>query len=417
MKTKGKRARKGDSVMAGWATQELGALATVSAGNSAPQDKSLFKGGQHPFVRTADVGKIRFGIINSTSGYLNDAGIANLRRFPRGTILFPKSGASTYLNHRVMMGFDGYVANHLATIQAAREKIDPKFLLYFLHTVDAKDLVQDQSYPSLNLPLIQSIPVPLPSLPEQKRIVAILDKAFTAIETATANTKRNIANVQELFESALDCIFRLHQFDGNSGGVEWEKCSIGEMCEVVAGQSPKSIHYNTSGEGLPFYQGKKEFGEKYLGAPEKWTTRVTSEAVAGDILMSVRAPVGPINFATEKICIGRGLAAIRVGKKIQREFLFYVLLHMQDQIKGNEGAVFASINKKQIEDIRFRKPPLSVQKQIVSVLDKMLVRVDAATVNAKSKIDALTNLKQSVLHRAFAGKLTANTVAGRIARP
>ncbi len=227
---------------AGWDTQELGDLATVSAGNSAPQDKALFHGGQHPFVRTADVGKIRFGTINSTADYLNDTGVAKLRRFPRGTILFPKSGASTFLNHRVMMGFDGYVASHLATIQAIRKKIHPKFLLYFLHTVKAQDLVQDQNYPSLNLPLIKSIPVPLPLLPEQKRIVAVLDEAFMGIETVIASTKQNLANARELFGSQLNRTCHTSEFSGDPGDVAimgWSKTTLGDLCKFRRGLTYK----------------------------------------------------------------------------------------------------------------------------------------------------------------------------------
>ena len=81
----------------------------------------------------------------------------------------------------------------------------------------------------------------------------------------------------------------------------WEQATLGIVCEVIAGQSPKGSNYNNSGDGLPFYQGKKEFGDRYLGAPTKWTTQITREATAGDVLMSVRAPVGPINFSTERI--------------------------------------------------------------------------------------------------------------------
>jgi len=91
----------------------------------------------------------------------------------------------------------------------------------------------------------------------------------------------------------------------------WSDTTIGEQCVVIAGQSPKGKYYNNTGEGLPFYQGKKEFGEKFIGAPSKWTSHTTKEAFEGDILMSVRAPVGPINFSTQKVCIGRGLASIR----------------------------------------------------------------------------------------------------------
>ena len=102
----------------------------------------------------------------------------------------------------------------------------------------------------------------------------------------------------------------------------WSNQTLGDYCEVIAGQSPEGKYYNTDGQGLPFYQGKKEFGDRFIGAPQKWTTKVTKEAIDGDILMSVRAPVGPINFSTQKICIGRGLASIRPSTKLNKDFLF-----------------------------------------------------------------------------------------------
>ena len=156
---------------------------------------------------------------------------------------------------------------------------------------------------------------------------------------------------------------------------------------------------------MPFYQGKKEFGEKCLGAPMKWTTQITREAIAGDILMSIRAPVGPINFATERICIGRGLAVIRAGKQIHREFLFYLLLSMQDRIKGSKGAIFSSINREQIQSIRFSKPPLSEQKRIVATLEKLSAEKQSLVRIYETKTSALAELKQSILHKAFAGEL------------
>ena len=181
----------------------------------------------------------------------------------------------------------------------------------------------------------------------------------------------------------------------------WKKSTLGELCKIIPGQSPKGSNYNGLGEGLPFYQGKKEFGEKCLGAPVKWTTQITCEAIAGDILMSVRAPVGPINFATERICIGRGLAAIRVGKQIHREFLFYLLLSMQDDIKGSKGAIFSSINKEQIESIRFSKPPLPEQKRIVATLDKTFTAIETAITNTKKNLANVRELFSSILDRIF----------------
>ena len=124
-----------------WQTKPLGEVAEVGAGNSAPQDESLFKDGTYPFFRTADAGRVRFGDIYESTDYLNDKGIKGLRRYPKGTILFPKSGASTFLNHRVMLGVEGCVSSHLATIVADETQIEPRFLLYFLSTISAQDQI------------------------------------------------------------------------------------------------------------------------------------------------------------------------------------------------------------------------------------------------------------------------------------
>jgi restriction endonuclease S subunit len=185
----------------------------------------------------------------------------------------------------------------------------------------------------------------------------------------------------------------------------WEVKKLGDVCEVIAGQSPEGKYYNDKREGLPFYQGKKEFTEKYIGNPTKWTTKITKEAIKNDILMSVRAPVGPINFATQKICIGRGLASIRTGKLIDKEFLFNFLLKHENEIVGNTGAVFNSINKTQIKAFRIPIPPLSEQQQIVKKLDKLSSEIKKLEAIYQQKITNLEELKKSVLQKAFNGDL------------
>lgn len=145
--------------------------------------------------------------------------------------------------------------------------------------------------------------------------------------------------------------------------------TLGSACEVIAGQSPEGSHYNHDGVGEPFYQGKKEFGDRYVGAATTWTTRVTKQAKSGDIVMSVRAPVGPVNILRSSACIGRGLAAIRPQSGVDRDFIFYQLQAMQSQIAGTEGAVFASINKGQIEALPIWLPSLAEQQRIVAKID------------------------------------------------
>jgi len=160
--------------------------------------------------------------------------------------------------------------------------------------------------------------------------------------------------------------------------VKYPIVSLEEIAEVIPGQSPDGKYYNDKGKGIPFYQGKTEFREMYIGEPQTWTTQTTRIALKDDILMSVRAPVGPVNFATQEICIGRGLASIRPSKKINNLFLFYYLRSIQDKIKGNGGAVFDSISRKQIESIKIPLPPLEVREKIVAEIDSYQKIIDGA---------------------------------------
>ena len=181
----------------------------------------------------------------------------------------------------------------------------------------------------------------------------------------------------------------------------WQKKTIGDLCEVIAGQSPEGKFYNIDGKGMPFYQGKKDFGAKFIEAPTTWTTQSTKVAKEGDILMSVRAPVGPVNFATDEVCIGRGLAAIRSSDGLNRDFLFYQLWHLQPEISGREGAVFASINKSEIEALPVAYAPLDEQKRIVAKLDEAFVGLAKAKEKAEKNLQNARALFESHLQSVF----------------
>ncbi len=181
----------------------------------------------------------------------------------------------------------------------------------------------------------------------------------------------------------------------------FETKKLGDVCKIIAGQSPEGKYYNSHGDGLPFYQGKKEFGKKYIGSPSTWTTKTTKEALAGDVLMSVRAPVGPVNFTTQKICIGRGLAAIRAGKDIDKDYLFNYLQYIEDDVCGNIGAVFASISKKDIENLGIPLPPFPEQHRIVKILDEVFAGVGKAKENAEKNLKNSHELFESYLQSVF----------------
>jgi len=181
----------------------------------------------------------------------------------------------------------------------------------------------------------------------------------------------------------------------------WALKTVKDVSSVIAGQSPEGRYYNADKVGLPFYQGKKEFGEKYIKSSGVWTSIITKTAIAGDILMSVRAPVGPVNVSTEEICIGRGLAAIRQKDNVIHDFLFYFFKYYEGNIKGNIGAVFDSINKAQIENIPFLIPPLPEQQRIVSIIDEAFEAIDKAIENTQKNLQNAKELYHGYIKGVF----------------
>lgn len=166
---------------------------------------------------------------------------------------------------------------------------------------------------------------------------------------------------------------------------------LGSFCEVIAGQSPESENYNEEKSGLPFYQGKKDFGDIFLKKPVVWTTKTTKESLKNDVLISVRAPVGDVNINPfEKICIGRGLAAIRTNNLDSQKFLFEFISQNQSLFKGNRGTTFDSISTSDLREIKIPLPPLEIQQQIVSECEAIDGEVEKANLEiqtAKTAID------------------------------
>ena len=186
----------------------------------------------------------------------------------------------------------------------------------------------------------------------------------------------------------------------------WVWTTLEEICKIILGQSPPSSTYNTQGEGLPFYQGKLEFGGTYP-TPRKWCTAPKKIAETGDILISVRAPVGPTNICPEKSCVGRGLAAIRGLGGIEPLFILYLMRTFEDEIAGKgTGTTFDAITGNQLKTFVIPLPPLPEQHRIVAKIEELFTKLDAG-IDALHKVQSqLKRYRQSVLKAAFEGKLT-----------
>jgi type I restriction enzyme S subunit len=145
---------------------------------------------------------------------------------------------------------------------------------------------------------------------------------------------------------------------------------LGNIADIIAGQSPPSSTYNSEGKGIPFFQGKADYGEKFPSV-RYWCTEPTKISLPDDILISMRAPVGPVNINIVESCIGRGLSAIRVRKNVSRDFIFFWLKQNQHIIAAKEtGSTFKAITQKILSEIIVPFPDYSDQLHIASILSK-----------------------------------------------
>jgi type I restriction enzyme S subunit len=188
--------------------------------------------------------------------------------------------------------------------------------------------------------------------------------------------------------------------------IGWKKAPLIEIAEIIMGQSPPSEYYNTNGEGLPFFQGKAEFGDLYP-EPIKWCSEPSKVAQKDDILISVRAPVGPTNLAPNECCIGRGLAAIRPRDGIPSKYLLYYLRNIETSLDElGTGTTFKAISGKVLHSISVPVAPPEQQKRIVAEIEKQFSRLDEAVANLKRVKANLKRYKAAVLKAAVEGKLT-----------
>jgi type I restriction enzyme S subunit len=193
----------------------------------------------------------------------------------------------------------------------------------------------------------------------------------------------------------------------------WDFLQLKDIAKVNMGSSPPSSTYNEDGDGLPFFQGNAEFGSLY---PEEnqWCTDPQKVADKDNILISVRAPVGDINIAPYRCCIGRGLAAIE-GEETSNKFIYYYLKQFNPKLQSySQGSTFSSINKKVLETFFVNYPPLPEQKKIASILssvDKSIEKTDEVIEETK---ELKKGLMQELLTKGIGHSEFKDTILGKI---
>ena len=337
-----------------------------------------YVGGEH--IESSELKLHHFAPIkNSTIGYQFQFG------FRDGDILFMTK--NPHLRKCTMANFEGLCSIATFVIHTMSDELLQDFLLFEMQSDRFWQYCEDHKSGGVNYFInwgtLANYEFTLPSLSEQK---VLADKLWAAYRVKESY-KKLLAATDDMLKAKFMEMF------GGQGVV-----TLSEACDIVMGTSPDSQYYNTNCEGLPFYQGKTEFTDMYIGGAEVWCTKPIRVAEKNEILMSVRAPVGAINIAAEKCCIGRGLCSIKPKDNVTKLlFVFYALKLQEEEISRlGTGSTFKAVNKDQVYNkITLPLPPLPLQQQFVEIA----TQAEATKESLRKSIENIDQVIKSLINQ------------------
>ena len=302
------------------------------------------------------------------------------------------------------------IINQALLILSPNKKVSNIYLKLWLQSENFQDSLKKYTKGAAiknvaSVKILKNIEISLPPLHQQKQIVAVLDKAFAAIDTAKVNAEQNLQNAKELFASYLQNVFE-------NKGDDWEEVALGKLCELTRGHNPpKSKFIDEPKENyVRFYQIRDGWSDKYMVyVPD--TTKL-HKVVPTDMLMVAyrhigrvfRGVTGAFNVALCKI-------SNTSRDRLDDDFLFYMI--PTDIIKGelmkrSERSLIPSMSVNHLKEIVIPLPPITEQEEIVQKLDALLSETKKIEAIYTQKIADLEEMKKSVLQKAFSGQL--NTI-------
>lgn len=297
-----------------------------------------------------------------------------------------------------------WVNNHAHILQG---KIEQNLLCYIINHTDISGYVTGSAQPKLNQANLLKIPIKIPvNLSDQRKIAGILSALDSKIENNNKINANLEAQAQALFKSwFVDFTpFKDQPFvDSELGPIPqgWKVGTLGDIANIIMGQSPAGSSYNERGNGVIFYQGRTEFGFRFPNV-RLYTTMPKRYAEPMSILLSVRAPVGDINVAIEKCCIGRGLASIS-SKRGLHSFLLYLVKSLKNRLEvfNGEGTVFGSINKNTLMQFKIIIPPIEMQEKF----NEIIQRHDCMVLELHKEIINLSTQRDTLLPKLMSGEI------------
>jgi type I restriction enzyme, S subunit len=398
-------------VKQGWEVKELGAVSTISYGHT--ESASSEPVGPR-FLRITD---IQNGQVDWDSVPFCKIESADLPKYrlANGDIVFARTGATTGKSFLVVDPPDAVFASYLIRLRLLEKKLLPEFLSFFFQTSSYWKSIEAGSTGSaqggFNATKLGALPIPIPPLPEQQRIVSILDEAFDGIAAAKANAEKNLQNVRSLFERHLQSVFT-RPVNG------WTDTALGDICGFVRGPFGGSLKKSIFvAGGYAVYEQQHaiydQFDDvRYFIDEAKFKEMKRFELLPNDLIMSCSGTMGRVAIVPKNIkrgVINQALLKLTPTAKILNTFLKAWMQSeaFQDALKEYSGgaAIQNVASVKVLKEIRIPLPSVNEQRRVVDELDALREETQRLESIYQQKLAALEELKKSLLQQAFSGAL------------
>ena len=397
----------------GWEVEKLGDICQIELGKTPPRKSKKYwdvtKQTNNVWLSIADLSKTDGKFIFDSKEYISDSGVELSKIVKKGTLL---ASFKLTLGRLAFAGKNLYTNEAIAALSINNDKkLSNQFLYWYLTFFDWDAATEGDikvKGKTLNKKKLKEIPVFIPPLSEQKRIVALLDETFAALDKAKVNAERNLVNAREVFESVLDEMFSNPKKD-------WKAMKLDDACIVERGSSPRPIKkYRTESEdGVNWIKiGDTKNIEKYLYTTKEKITKEGAKksrfVKEGDFILSNSMSFGKPYILKTKGYIHDGWFVLRLKEFIDTEFFWYLLVSPFVHNQFNRlasGAIVKNISGDLVKKANLFIPPLPEQHAIVAKLDTLSAETKKLEEIYERKLVALEELRKSVLQQAFAGEL------------
>lgn len=370
-----------------WVITELENVGKITTGGPAPQEKQYFINGIMPFVRVADLGQLGNSVyIHDTKDKLNKKINNQLKLYPKGSVLFTKSGMSLLLNQRAILGSDMYVVSHIGIVVPTQE-ISSEWIYYWLKTIDFKKYAHATTLPSLKISLLRKMDFPLPPLNEQNRIVGKIEELFSDLDKATEELKKTREKLKIYRQAVLLNMYLPKE--------NWEKKPFNE-CFISISPGDKKV------------KQKEYLLKAKIPVIDQGESLIGGYINDNSVVQNVNLPIiifgdhsRRFKYIDFRFSVGAdGTKILKANEFLYPKFAYYHCLILRYPNKGYSRH-FQYLRK----TFLFYPKSIDEQKNIVNIIESRFSVCDTLEKTVEKSLNKIEYLRQSILKKAFEGKL------------